>query len=279
MNFQIQKHRLIFFLFIFSACSKSNYQEAGNEKPIEIFTEKGKNGEVKFYCHNRTKSTYLLYLDINAQGYTSNINKNKAIKISPSLKRVITTLIPFSNLNNYRYSYRYFRENMSSEMGHDFIYELPVSSENAILVNQGNNGQFSHKNINALDIVLPIGIDVLAMRGGEVVSVKEDSQVGCPRKICADLANYVKILHDDETYAEYYHLDYNSVLVEIGDTVQVSQVLAKSGNTGFSSGPHLHVQINEPNTKYEKGKSIKVKFKTTEGVIYIDEPGIYNEKK
>ena len=53
----------------------------------------------------------------------------------------------------------------------------------------------------------------------------------------------MRILHDDGTYAIYAHLNTNSIRVKPGDKVRRGQYIADSGNTGFSSGPHLHFAV------------------------------------
>ena len=60
-----------------------------------------------------------------------------------------------------------------------------------------------------------------------------------------DKANHVRILHDDGTMALYAHLDLASVIVRPGARVRAGQKIARSGNTGFSSGPHLHFAIQQ----------------------------------
>ena len=53
-------------------------------------------------------------------------------------------------------------------------------------------------------------------------------------------ANAVRILHQDGTMAVYAHLHPDSIRVSPGQRVERGAWLADSGNTGFSSGPHLH---------------------------------------
>ena len=56
-------------------------------------------------------------------------------------------------------------------------------------------------------------------------------------------ANAVRILHEDRTMAVYAHLQADSVRVTPGQRVERGAWLANSGNTGFSTGPHLHFAI------------------------------------
>ena len=74
-------------------------------------------------------------------------------------------------------------------------------------------------------------------------------------------ANYVAILHDDGTTGEYYHLRFDGVAVSRGDTVKTGQLIGYTGNTGFSSQPHLHfgVYIAKPHGRYD---SVPVSFNT-----------------
>ena len=53
----------------------------------------------------------------------------------------------------------------------------------------------------------------------------------------------VMTLHDDGTIAIYAHLNWNSIRVEPGDRVERGEFIAESGNTGFSTGPHLHFAV------------------------------------
>jgi murein DD-endopeptidase MepM/ murein hydrolase activator NlpD len=61
------------------------------------------------------------------------------------------------------------------------------------------------------------------------------------------LSNSIRILHDDGSMAVYAHLQVGRAQVYVGMRVQAGQLIAYSGNTGFSSGPHLHfaVQVNQ----------------------------------
>ncbi|AXK73528.1 DUF4124 domain-containing protein [Lysobacter sp. TY2-98] len=117
-------------------------------------------------------------------------------------------------------------------------------------IDQGFGGSFSHddeQNRYALDLAAPIGTPVLAARDGVVMEVESDfSKAGLDRERYAGRANLIRILHDDGTMAIYAHLKLDGMLVRAGQRVRAGQQIALSGNTGFTTGPHLHfaVQVN-----------------------------------
>jgi murein DD-endopeptidase MepM/ murein hydrolase activator NlpD len=80
--------------------------------------------------------------------------------------------------------------------------------------------------------------------------------------------NFVLIRHDDGTLAHYCHLKKNGVLVKVGQQVETGQPIARSGNTGFSSGPHLHFCIFKTRSGRER-ESIPVRFRTTEHAAVV----------
>jgi murein DD-endopeptidase MepM/ murein hydrolase activator NlpD len=96
----------------------------------------------------------------------------------------------------------------------------------------------------AVDMAMPIGTDIFAARGGIVFDTAVSNfRGGLDPVRDAPSANVVRIMHDDGTYAIYAHLNTNSIRVRPGDRVRRGQYIADSGNTGFSSGPHLHFAV------------------------------------
>jgi murein DD-endopeptidase MepM/ murein hydrolase activator NlpD len=129
------------------------------------------------------------------------------------------------------------------------VMEPPFAAGSAYIISQAFNGDQTHSGPDsqyAVDIVMPIGTPVLAARDGTVMDVEEDFNTGgTNREAYAAKANRVLILHDDGTMAVYAHIDLASVNVRPGLHVRAGRQIARSGNTGFSSGPHLHFAVQQ----------------------------------
>ena len=131
-------------------------------------------------------------------------------------------------------------EPRAQEPGQVAGFRLPIASGKDVRVEQGWNSTFSHngKNAYAYDFGLDLGTDVMAAAAG-VVAFVHDGETACGGPHLLDNANYVTIYHDDGSATLYAHL--STVAVKVGDTVAAGQVIARSGNTGYSQCiPHLH---------------------------------------
>jgi hypothetical protein len=124
---------------------------------------------------------------------------------------------------------------------------LPFEEGYAVDVSQGHHGAFSHngRSSYAVDFPLEEGTIVTAMKAGVVRDIKESSDTGCGTSDCSGDANYVVVDHGDGTRAYYYHLKLNGALVDEGDVVGAGQAVGLSGNTGWSTRPHLHIEIKD----------------------------------
>lgn len=126
-----------------------------------------------------------------------------------------------------------------------FAYHFPLLLPQ-VRIGQAPHGAFSHadaENRDAIDFAAPIGTPVIAAREG-VVMQAEGRFSDMPGNL--NEANFVRILHADGSTAVYAHLQRGSIDVLPGQLVDTGHVLARSGNSGYSSGPHLHfvVQVN-----------------------------------
>jgi len=73
-------------------------------------------------------------------------------------------------------------------------------------------------------------------------------------KDLADDANFVAIVHKDQTYDEYLHLGKDSVVVTTGQKVSRGDVLGYTGLPGCMSAPHLHLNV----FKTKGGKAVSI---------------------
>lgn len=130
-----------------------------------------------------------------------------------------------------------------------YLYNLPVGKGKSYRILQGQNGSFTHHqpgNRYAVDFAMSVGDTVYAVRDGMVAYLYEESTVGGNDPAYLPYSNSLLILHDDGTVANYSHLYTESVFVEIGDQVETGQPVALSGNTGYISGDHLHLNLTVP---------------------------------
>jgi hypothetical protein len=140
----------------------------------------------------------------------------------------------------------------------DFQYvHLPLPEGEEGVFSQTFHGYLSHNGSSryAVDLPMPEGTVIAAARAGRVSAIKEDSDSGCGNASCASDGNFVRIDHGDGTDAIYYHLQHNGALVEVGETVCAGQHIGLSGNTGFSTGPHLHFAVSDPT-----GQTLPLRF-------------------
>jgi murein DD-endopeptidase MepM/ murein hydrolase activator NlpD len=126
-------------------------------------------------------------------------------------------------------------------------YRLPYALSTEVRVSQAFPDMATHvdpASQHAVDFVMPIGTDVFAARDGIVIEVASDYfESGTNLAVDGPRANVVRVLHDDGTMALYVHLNWNTIRVVPGQRVRRGEYLADSGNTGFSTGPHLHFVV------------------------------------
>ncbi|MBN0048105.1 M23 family metallopeptidase [Streptomyces actuosus] len=98
-------------------------------------------------------------------------------------------------------------------------------------------GMWSHRH-SGQDFAVPSGTNVVAAHGGTVVKAGGNGAGDGPA-----YGNAIVIKHGNGTYSQYAHL--SRIDVKVGQVVATGQHIALSGNTGNSSGPHLHFEIRK----------------------------------
>ncbi|MEW2137682.1 M23 family metallopeptidase [Streptomyces sp. NPDC005409] len=100
----------------------------------------------------------------------------------------------------------------------------------------GKGGSMWSRKHSGQDFAVPVGTPVKAAAAGVVVKAGPNGGGDGPA-----YGNAIVIKHADNTYSQYAHL--SRIQVRIGQKVAARQRIALSGNTGNSSGPHLHFEI------------------------------------
>jgi murein DD-endopeptidase MepM/ murein hydrolase activator NlpD len=111
----------------------------------------------------------------------------------------------------------------------------------------------------AVDLAAGIGTPVFAMRSGTVVGIEDRfPDTGGGRENISKF-NYVWIEHDGGYRSAYLHLKQGftgSINIKVGDRVRGGQLIGFSGNSGWSSGPHLHVEVHRYENSGNFGQTV-----------------------
>jgi len=158
----------------------------------------------------------------------------------------------------------------------NFLYPLDLAVK--ATVSQSRDGpQTSHINDpNAIDFSAPEGTIIIASKSGIVISAVDSFKIGGLDPSLVDKQNYINIYHDDGATSNYGHLSYASLLVAPGTQVTKGQPIARVGNTGLTSGSHLHFGVTYidltfntrsifPIIRDSKGSLITIKYLATIG--------------
>ncbi len=151
-----------------------------------------------------------------------------------------------------------------------FRYRVPFAKGSRVVVSQGFNGEATHKGASryAIDFPAKVGTPVYAARGGTVAATASHYTAGAFDSSLASKANHVLIEHDDHTFAQYAHLKVDGVAVRTGERVAKGTLIGYSGNTGYSSGPHLHFEVMRLDaTTRNRFVSIPIKLQTEDKIV------------
>lgn len=247
-------------ILLIGFCSLSHGQFIGVEPDFE-------EDEALLWAYNSypcpvTLSATASNIDTTFKKYIPDNEKRALIK-SDSLRDLIVNARDML-------SYNFVLGNPKAVHDESYQYSLPYPPGSSYKLTQGNDTPFSH-NVPiakyAYDFAMPEGSFISAARSGVVGFVLDHNVVGGNSKQLKDKSNRILVCHDDGTVAAYGHLQHKGGLVEVGDRVFVGQVIGLSGNTGYSTSPHLHFTV------LIGDESIPIKFRNrgsnlVEGQVY-----------
>lgn len=119
---------------------------------------------------------------------------------------------------------------------------------------------------NGIDIAVSENTDALAVRSGVVTYVGTSNTYG----------NLLKFKTEDGFTIMYAHL--NKPLVRVGEKIKQGQKIAKTGNTGLSTGPHLHYSVWKGSMLIDPMQFVSLKYTKDVELEYAARGAVINEK-
>lgn len=209
-----------------------------------------------------------LTLDVTVQNLQRIAGSQDPIVLPAGDRRALISYTT-KKLAPWRYDYKFEWSRGDINARHDpaQVYQLPYASGQSFTIVQGCNGSFTHqgKQRFALDFDFPEGTPVLAARAGQVVDLRSDSRRGGPTPEFQNDANFIYIEHEDGTLGNYVHFQPAGVVVVLGEWVEAGDLLGYSGNTGWSTGPHLHFSVDIGGPGLES-QSLPITLQTARGL-------------
>lgn len=231
---------IAFCLFLFSiTLSFSQIQ-------VKSYYENFSDGIV-FYANNNEPCAISFKYKLTLENLKPSNGKENIVVIPANTKKfkvtTLTKINPKKKFNVRSSTWYNYGNHFQEEYAVDYAYCLPFRKGESYDVCQGYNGSFSHQKKNQLDFSMPIGTKIVAARAGIVLKVVDLNSKHCGTEDCKKYNNYIYVYHEDGTIAEYVHIKKKSATVKAGDTIEKSQIIAESGNVGWSTGPHLHFSV------------------------------------
>lgn len=170
-----------------------------------------------------------LYAELNSNQKELEKALDAEIKASKEIEAEIKAIMAASKNSNLAYSGTRHCVVYNSEAGRTIRVTSPFG-------NRYHPVLHVYKLHTGMDLGVPSGTPVHAMADGEVIIAKYSSAYG----------NYIVINHGSGISTLYAHN--SKLLVSVGDKVKGGQVISKSGNTGYSTGAHLHFEVRKNGT-------------------------------
>ena len=223
----------------------------GESQPEVTVTHDIVDGLVRFSAQNDFYAPVELQLSLESTGDVDGRAGNGpwrwTLPARGSAELLRVDLSASARERDIRYHYSWLPGDPAAEHQPARAYRAPFAIARDHRISQAYPEAVTHGTPDsryAVDIAMPVGTDIYAARGGTVVEVASSNyRGGFDTSREGAQANLVRILHDDGTFAIYAHLNWNTIRVRPGDKVVRGEYIADSGNTGFSTGPHLHFVV------------------------------------
>lgn len=267
---KIFKMKKILTRLLFISIAIPNFAQDADD-PFEIYNVRTEDGTTIVYAKNNFLCDESVYIE-----FTALKNMEADVKLpfegvvpadTKDFKLLTLTIKKPSQGSQLGYISSYCHGDIYGKHNDSYLYTIPYKEGERYPIGQAYGGKKSHfmkGETYAIDFTMPEGSSVCAAREGIVIFVKDDSDKGGKTAKYKSFGNYVTIYHRDGTMADYFHLKKNGSKVKVGDEVLAGQEIALSGNTGITTGAHLHFQTYKFNEDMEY-ESIPTTFKLEDG--------------
>ena len=245
----------------------------GSKNSVLVVEERASNGDIVFEAENMNPFLVTLSLDFDRLDNLHTTQKLPLyIELAGYTKKEIVRLSPISkSLESYHMaSYGWVKGSVFAVHDDNYLYVLPFAKGSTVRVSQGYNGGLSHRGLSAyaIDFPLPIGTPIYAAREGDIVGIDVSNNLGGASTEYRPYMNYINIRHSDGTLGNYYHLKQAGSVVKIGEKVKKGQLIGYSGNTGYTTAPHLHFSVSKVDPiSMRRPMNIPIKLQTSEGIV------------
>lgn len=243
-------------------------QVAGNAEQPSVFQERNGN-TFEVFVSNPLYAPITIRFDITSTNMDLSEGSSFEAVIPPLTTASAFSAAPANSQAAWTFNFRQRWVLGDTLAQHDnaVIYDLPFPKGKRYKIMQGFGGKFSHTGEfqYSIDFDMPVGTMVTAAREGVVVQVETSYTKGGIDPALKKKANLVTVLHTDNTLGDYVHLRPGGSLVEVGQEIKRGDPIGYSGNTGYTSKPHLHFHVQKPLDTNGKWSSLPIRFRAVEG--------------
>jgi murein DD-endopeptidase MepM/ murein hydrolase activator NlpD len=238
--------------------------------PRRCVLKRASGGIVELFFEQSVSFPVTVTIDATLTNMRSDVPLPLTVVVSDTSRVRLLSFARIDPSGPHDYHYTFWTRYGSRDARHDdaYLYRLPYADGASWLVSQGFNGSFSHQDNGGfkIDFAMPEGTPIHTARDGMVVGVQMSGILRSDDRQYIAEGNAVYVQHDDGTVATYVHFAFGSIFAQEGRRVMRGDVLGLSGNTGFSSGPHLHFEVGYP-TDGKTWQTVPVRFSSGAGVV------------
>ena len=270
----------VFGCFITSAAVAGGY-------PVVVTGSQDEDGSWSVVVHNQGAAPILIKVDlvdlVNGRSGVKSIAGAKALE--PGAKETMAVVVPDNPTARLSFKWKssWVFGRAAARGEHEGVYRPPFPADLTFeTVNSLDSGHSRPQDAYALDIVMPQGTPIVAARSGFVMDVagelggdkvKDGGRPAYEEGLSDNYGGYVRIWHDDGTFAEYLYLQSGTIRVTPGDRVEAGSTIGLSGSSGGDSAPHLHFSVRRPAGGFGAPPTVPIKIEMAGRGILLAKAG------